>query len=65
MSTIGAIDAFTPQNGGTVMYPGSHLWPAERVEALRAALMRGETTADTQSVIHLTMPAGAICVFQG
>jgi hypothetical protein len=65
MSTIGAIDAFTAQNGGTVMYPGSHLWGAERTEALRLALARGEKTADTQSVISLTMPAGALCLFQG
>jgi ectoine hydroxylase-related dioxygenase (phytanoyl-CoA dioxygenase family) len=65
ISTIGAIDAFTPQNGGTVMYKGSHRWPAERVQALKVALFRGETTSDTQAVDYLTMPAGAICVFQG
>ncbi|MBL6853030.1 MAG: phytanoyl-CoA dioxygenase family protein [Alphaproteobacteria bacterium] len=65
MSTIGAVDAFTSENGGTVMYPGSHLWDAERTDALRAALIRGEKTADTESVIYLTMPAGALCVFQG
>ncbi|HEY4942229.1 MAG TPA: phytanoyl-CoA dioxygenase family protein [Rhizomicrobium sp.] len=65
MSTIGAIDAFTAENGGTVMYPGSHLWNNERVEALRMALSSGANTADTKSVYHLTMPAGAICLFQG
>jgi len=65
ISTIGAIDAFTSQNGGTVMYRGSHKWPAERIQALGAALMSGATTADTQCVNHLTMPAGALCVFQG
>lgn len=65
MSTIGAIDASTPQNGGTVMYPGSHLWDGSRVDALRQALTRGDETADTRSDIHLTMPAGAICLFQG
>ena len=65
ISTIGAIDAFTPENGGTVMYRGSHKWPAERVRALMVALDRGESTPDTQAVNYLTMPAGAICVFQG
>jgi ectoine hydroxylase-related dioxygenase (phytanoyl-CoA dioxygenase family) len=65
ISTIGAIDAFTPQNGGTVMYRGSHKWPGARVAALKTALARGETTDDTQSVNYLTMPAGALCVFQG
>lgn len=65
MSTIGAIDAFTPENGGTVMYPGSHLWSEERSLAMHAALVAGKTTPDTERVIHLTMPAGALCVFQG
>ena len=65
MSTIGAIDAFTAENGGTVMYTGSHLWPADRIQAMFAAIARGEKTADTESVISLTMPAGALCLFQG
>jgi ectoine hydroxylase-related dioxygenase (phytanoyl-CoA dioxygenase family) len=65
ISVIGAIDAFTPENGGTVMYPGSHKWTLERCRAVPMALMRGETTDDTRSVYHLTMPAGAICVFPG
>ncbi|HVN00962.1 MAG TPA: phytanoyl-CoA dioxygenase family protein [Caulobacteraceae bacterium] len=65
ISTIGAIDAFTPQNGGTVMYRGSHKWSAERAMAMRAALARGESNEDTRAVNHLTMPAGALCVFHG
>jgi ectoine hydroxylase-related dioxygenase (phytanoyl-CoA dioxygenase family) len=65
ISTIGAIDAFTAQNGGTVMYPGSHLWPSERVQALFADLAMGRASDDTRCIHHLTMPAGALCVFQG
>ncbi|HEX3918752.1 MAG TPA: phytanoyl-CoA dioxygenase family protein [Caulobacteraceae bacterium] len=65
ISTIGAIDAFTPQNGGTVMYRGSHKWSFEEIEALRASLARGEVTEATQRRFHLTMPAGALCIFQG
>jgi ectoine hydroxylase-related dioxygenase (phytanoyl-CoA dioxygenase family) len=65
ISTIGAVDAFTPENGGTVMYRGSHKWTAERAMAMRAALARGEETPDTRAVNHLTMPAGALCVFHG
>lgn len=65
MSVIGAIDPFTAENGGTVMYPGSHLWPADRIQAMFAAIARGENTTDTECVINLTMPAGAICLFQG
>ena len=65
MSTIGAIDAFTPENGGTVMYPGSHLWPSERVQRFYADIVAGHETNDTRNVYHLTMPAGALCLFQG
>jgi ectoine hydroxylase-related dioxygenase (phytanoyl-CoA dioxygenase family) len=65
ISTIGAIDAFTPLNGGTVMFPGSHRWTAERCRAAAAAFWRGEVNDDTAGVIRLTMPAGALCVFQG
>src|ERR1700678_2762352 len=32
ISTIGAIDAFTAQNGGTVMYRGSHKWDTPRIQ---------------------------------
>ena len=63
ISTIGAIDAFTPENGGTVMYPGSHLWPTERRAALSREVDAGRSTGE--EVVHLTMPAGALCVFQG
>ena len=65
ISTIGAIDAFTPENGGTVMYRGSHKWTLQRVQAAAMAADRGETTDDTRGVNYLTMPAGALCVFQG
>jgi ectoine hydroxylase-related dioxygenase (phytanoyl-CoA dioxygenase family) len=65
ISTIGAIDAFTPENGGTAMYRGSHKWTQQRVQAAVMALDRGETTEDTRRVNYLTMPAGALCVFQG
>lgn len=65
ISTIGAIDPFTPENGGTVMFKGSHKWTAERAQAAALARSRGETTKDTQSVNHLAMPAGALCVFHG
>ena len=47
------------------MFPGSHVWPSERIEALRMALCRGETTAETERGFRLAMPAGALCVFQG
>ncbi len=65
ISTIGAIDAFTADNGGTVMFRGSHTWPSERIDTLRSSLARGDVTEDTARGFRLTMPAGALCVFQG
>ena len=65
ISTIGAVDAFTAENGATVMYRGSHRWPDARIEALRTALAQGRATEDTESRFQLIMPAGALCVFQG
>jgi ectoine hydroxylase-related dioxygenase (phytanoyl-CoA dioxygenase family) len=65
ISTIGAIDAFTPENGGTVMYRASHTWSYERFAALVAALECGETNDDTASRFQLAIPAGALCIFPG
>jgi ectoine hydroxylase-related dioxygenase (phytanoyl-CoA dioxygenase family) len=65
ISTIGAIDPFTPENGGTVMYAGSHKWSAERIQAMRNAMLRGERTEDTEARFQPTMAAGAICIFHG
>jgi len=59
ISVIGAIDAFTAENGGTVIIPGSHLWSSE---ALRERLAGGRPA---EGAIALEMPAGAIAVFQG
>jgi len=58
ISVIGAIDAFTEENGGTVMVPGSHKWGPGELEALR----QGKNKAER---IPLEMPAGAIAVFPG
>jgi ectoine hydroxylase-related dioxygenase (phytanoyl-CoA dioxygenase family) len=65
ISVIGALDPFTPENGGTVLYRGSHKWSSERIQAVREAPTRTETTADAERRTQLAMPAGAICVFQG
>jgi hypothetical protein len=46
ISVIGAIDAFTPENGGTVLYRGSHQWSSERIQAQREAVARGAVGAD-------------------
>jgi ectoine hydroxylase-related dioxygenase (phytanoyl-CoA dioxygenase family) len=54
ISTIAAVDAFTPENGGTEIVPGSHRWGDDWRE--RAAQARA---------IAVTMPAGACVMFSG
>jgi ectoine hydroxylase-related dioxygenase (phytanoyl-CoA dioxygenase family) len=54
ISTIAAVDAFTGENGGTEIIPGSHLWGDDwREKAARSP------------AITVTMPAGACVVFSG
>lgn len=55
ISVIGAIDAFTAENGATIAIPGSHAWGADWAERARASDER----------IALEMPAGAAAVFAG
>jgi len=54
MSTIAAVDAFTAENGGTQVIPGSHLW-GEDWRARAAAAQP----------VTVVMPAGACVVFSG
>lgn len=68
LSTIVAVDAFTAENGGTEVVPGSHLW-----DDARLASFIDEITADApegQAPIAalarpVEMPAGACVVFSG
>ena len=53
-STIAAVDAFSAENGGTEIIPGSHHWGDDWRE--KAALAPS---------ITVTMPAGACVVFSG
>jgi ectoine hydroxylase-related dioxygenase (phytanoyl-CoA dioxygenase family) len=54
LSTIAAVDAFTAQNGGTQVIPGSHRWGEDwRAKAAAA------------QPVTVTMPAGACIVFSG
>lgn len=68
LSTIVAVDAFTADNGGTQVLPGSHLWGDRELNALNGQLY-AEQTADQDSLAEqartVTMPAGACVVFSG
>jgi ectoine hydroxylase-related dioxygenase (phytanoyl-CoA dioxygenase family) len=54
ISTIAAVDAFSAENGGTEIIPGSHLWGDDW--RAKAAIAKPVTVA---------MPAGACVVFSG
>jgi len=54
LSTIAAVDAFSVENGGTEVIPGSHLWGDD---------WRGKVSS--APAIAVTMPAGACVVFSG
>jgi len=54
ISTIAAVDAFTAENGGTEIIPGSHLWADD-----------WPTRAATAKPLTVAMPAGACVMFSG
>jgi len=54
LSTIAAVDAFSAENGGTEVIPGSHLWGDDWSAKVAGA-----------PVVTVAMPAGACVVFSG
>jgi ectoine hydroxylase-related dioxygenase (phytanoyl-CoA dioxygenase family) len=52
ISTLWAIDDFTPENGATLVYPGSHRWGDDRPREL-------------PDVATTTMSAGSVLVYYG
>ncbi len=68
LSTIVAVDAFTAENGGTEVVPGSHLWgDAELGPVAGAPTSRdGEIQERLAALARpVEMPAGACVVFSG
>ena len=70
LSTIVAVDAFTPENGGTNLIPGSHRWGDPEREQMYS-FTPGHGNADTADArleaqaITAEMPAGAAIAFSG
>jgi ectoine hydroxylase-related dioxygenase (phytanoyl-CoA dioxygenase family) len=67
LSTIVAVDAFTADNGGTEIIPGSHAWSDARIAGMydghdADAPARPELVSRLQPLV---MPAGACVVFLG
>ena len=53
-ATMWALDDFTETNGSTVVFPGSHLWPDEKVP-----------DRQKDRWIHATKPAGSVTIWIG
>lgn len=67
VSTIVAVDAFTAENGGTEVIPGSHRWSDERLAGLYDGFSHDRPTDPKfeQGLVTAEMPAGACLVFLG
>jgi ectoine hydroxylase-related dioxygenase (phytanoyl-CoA dioxygenase family) len=70
LSTIVAVDAFTRENGGTEVIPGSHRWSDDRLLASYDRGARGAELATTDATLAphaetVAMPAGGCIVFAG
>ena len=67
ISTIVAVDAFTAENGGTEIIPGSHRWDDEAVGgAYRGALAGKPMPKELErQLVPVVMPPGACVVFLG
>ena len=68
LSTIVAVDAFTAENGGTEIIPGSHVWDDAQVAGQYGG-SRSTDAAENPQWLHqlqpVVMPAGACVVFLG
>ena len=53
VSAIWALDPFTEENGGTIVWPESHLWP------------EGKKPTEDDPHFSATMPAGSAIIFHG
>src|SRR6185503_11947745 len=69
VSTIVAVDAFTAENGGTEIIPGSHRWSDDQLAGLydnfQAEYDRPTDPKFEKGLIPAVMPAGACLFFHG
>lgn len=68
LSTIVAVDAFTAENGGTEVVPGSHRWSDAELGDLAAHISEEEPRDQERFAARaraVEMPAGACVVFAG
>jgi ectoine hydroxylase-related dioxygenase (phytanoyl-CoA dioxygenase family) len=67
ISTIVAVDAFTAENGGTEILPGSHDWSDAQIAGIYDGIDADAPAhqALVRQLVPLRMPAGACVVFAG
>ena len=67
VSTIVAVDAFTGENGGTEILPGSHAWSDAQIAGIYDGHDADAPTLKEleRQLVPLQMPAGACVVFLG
>ncbi|MGH8454780.1 MAG: phytanoyl-CoA dioxygenase family protein [Nevskiales bacterium] len=67
ISTIVAVDAFTAENGGTEIIPGSHRWDDEAIGGIYAGMESSKPmpAALEQQLMPVEMPPGACVLFLG
>lgn len=67
VSTIVAVDAFTADNGGTELIPGSHAWGDARVAGIYDGFAHDAPVREEleRQLLPTVMPAGACVVFLG
>lgn len=67
ISTIVAVDAFTSENGGTEIIPGSHRWDDDAVGGAYRGALSGKpmTKVQEQQLVPVEMPPGACLVLLG
>lgn len=67
-STIVAVDAFTAENGGTEIIPGSHVWSDAKIDGLYDKGLDANAPPNPElerQLVPVQMPAGACVVFLG
>jgi ectoine hydroxylase-related dioxygenase (phytanoyl-CoA dioxygenase family) len=66
-STIVAVDAFTAENGGTEVIPGSHRWGDQRVAGSYDGRDHGRAMPASleRELVPMVVPAGACIFFHG
>ena len=65
LALILAVDAFTAENGATVVVPGSHRWGEAELTAAREASRAGRSCSLLEGLKPVEMPAGAGVILSG